>query len=135
VRHRGAILVAALVALAILSAIFAQMLHNALLTHRQLRLERDLRQTELLLAAGADRAAYRLAVDPNWRGETWRPMLDATTGAAAPQVTTQAARDAADKPWRVRIVAECPLGSQRSIQRSRSLQIPPSTTPKLGITP
>jgi hypothetical protein len=130
VRDRGAILVAALVALAILSAIFAQMLHTSLLAHRQLRLERDLRQTELLLAAGADRAAYRVAADPNYRGEIWQPKLDLPAGAADPQVAIQVTRDAADKPWRVRIVAEWSLGNQQSIQRSCSLPIPPSGSSK-----
>src|SRR6476660_7947859 len=70
-RRHGAVLVAALVCLAIIVAMIGSMLVTALAASRQLHAERDLRQCELLLQAGVDRAAYRLATERTYRGETW----------------------------------------------------------------
>ena len=95
---------------------------RALGARRQLRAERDLRQAELLLQAGADRAALQLVRQTDYRGETWTTPAQALAGRG--QVTIEALHDSATIPWRIHIVAEYPLGSERSIRRSQTFVIP-----------
>ena len=130
-RHRptGAVLFVALVCLLIIMSILGQMLQSSLRAQRQLHPERDLRQTELLLDAGIDRAAYRLGQNPDYRGETWQLAADSITGTAAGQVTIHATRAAATKPWQVTVLAEYPLDGALTIRRSRSLEIQPTLPP------
>lgn len=126
-RRRGAVLVAALVSMLLVMAMLASMLQGTLRARRQLHVARDLRQTELLLQAGAERAALRLARDDAYRGETWTLPAAAFAGRAEAQVTTEASRESDQAPWQVRVVAEFPLGSDASIRRSREFHIPPSS--------
>jgi hypothetical protein len=128
VRRGGLVLVAALVCLLVVTAIFANMLRGPMSARRQLHVERDRRQTELLRQAGADRAALRLATEADYRSEIWNLPADAILGRSAGRVTIEASRAAADQPWLVRVVAEYPLGSDFSVRRSQSLQIPSPTT-------
>jgi hypothetical protein len=124
-RHRrGSVLVVALVCLLVMMTIVSHMLLGSMRARRQLHPERNLRQTELLLQAGADRAAYRLATEAAYRGETWRLPADSIVGTGDADVTIQATRDSSDKPWQVQIMAEYPRGSEHSIRRSQTLTIP-----------
>jgi len=123
-RRRGTILVVALVCLLVMMSILGQMLLGSIRAHRALHPERDLRQTELLLAAGADRAAYRLTTEPDYRGETWDLPAPSIVGGGNGEVTIAATRDADDKPWQVRVVAEYPRGGEIPIRRSRTLLVP-----------
>jgi hypothetical protein len=125
-RRGGLVLVAALVCLLVVTAMFGNMLRGTVTARRQLHVERNRRQTELLLQAGADRAALRLATEPDYRGETWNLPAPAVLGHSDGRVTIEASRAAADQPWLVRVVAEYPLGSDFSVRRSQSLQIPSS---------
>jgi prepilin-type N-terminal cleavage/methylation domain-containing protein len=76
--RKGLVLIAALVCLLIVTSLITTMLQGALRARRQLRAERDRRQTELLVEAGADRAAARMTVDSSFRGP-----IDSVTGAIA----------------------------------------------------
>jgi hypothetical protein len=125
--RRGAVLFIALVCLLIIMSILGQMLQGSLRAQRQLHPERDLRQAELLLQAGIDRAAYRLAREPDYRGETWQPVVNSIVGTAAGQDTIKCTRTAADKPWQVNVLAEYPLDGALTIRRSRSVAIQPAT--------
>jgi hypothetical protein len=126
--RRGTVLVAALVCLLVMMTILGNMLLGSTRARRQLHPERDLRQTELLLAAGAQRAAYRLATQPEYRGETWRLPAESIVGDGAGEVTIAATRNSDDAPWQVRVVAEYPQGSNLPIHRSRTFLVPnPST--------
>jgi hypothetical protein len=122
-RRRGVILFVALVCLLIVMTILGQMLRTSMQAQRQLHPERDLRQTELLLQAGADRAAYRLAKEKNYVGETWHLPADAIIGHAEGQVTIQVSRDSTSKSLHVHVLTEYPLGSALTIRRSRTLQV------------
>ena len=121
-RRSGTVLVAALVCLLVVTAMIGTMLQHALAARRQLRAERDLRQAELLLQAGADRAALLLVRKKDYRGETWTTPDEALAGRG--QVTIKALLDSDTASWRVHIVAEYPVGSQRSVRRSRTFVIP-----------
>jgi len=122
--RRGAVLVAALVCLLIVMAMLSSMLQGALRARRQLHVERDLRQTELLLQAGVERAVFRLAGESGYRGETWTLPADAIVGSEAGRVSVEITRSAAEEPWQVRVVAEYPVGRETSIRRSRTFTVP-----------
>jgi hypothetical protein len=112
----------------IVTSILGSMLQNALRARRHLRAERHLRQTELLLRAGADLAAFRLARDPAYSGETWRVASDQVAGTGDAQVTIGVGHESEQPSWQVRVVAEYPAGSDRSIRRSRTFSLPRSTS-------
>jgi type II secretory pathway component PulK len=120
--------IAALTCLLIVTAIIGSMLQSALRARRQLHAERDRRQTELLLQAGADRAALRLATEPEFRGDTWDLPAESIVGRGAGRVTTEVSRSEDDPSWQVRIIAEYPLGRDFPIRRSQMFQIPSVTT-------
>jgi Tfp pilus assembly protein PilV len=127
-RQRGSVLIAALVCLLIVSALLGSMLLAALQASRQIRKERDRRQCELLLQAGAERAAFRLAQQPEYAGETWNLPPDSIIGMGAGQVTIAVTRPA-ERPPQIDVVAEYPLDGERSIRRSRTLSTHPPTPP------
>jgi hypothetical protein len=122
-KRRGTVLIAALVCMLVMMTILGGMLLGSLRASRQLHPERDLRQTELLLAAGIQRAANRLATQPDYRGETWRLPAESIVGDGAGEVTIAAARKSDDAPWQVRVVAEYPHGSELPIHRSRTFLV------------
>jgi len=126
--RRGTVLVAALVCLLIVMALLGSMLQGSLRARRQMHVQRDLRQCELLLQAGALRAAQRLATQAEYRGETWAVPAEQIVGAGEGQVTIAATRDADDQPWQLSVVAEYPLSGECSIRRSRTFSIPVKRT-------
>jgi hypothetical protein len=124
--RRGAMLVMVLVCLLVSMSLLGGMVRTAMEARRQLHAARDLQQTEWLVQAGADRAAYQLAQDAAYRGETWRLSLNGGGRDADAAVVIEANRDADDEHWQVRVGAEYPAGSERSIRRARTfvVQIP-----------
>jgi Tfp pilus assembly protein PilX len=128
--RRGAVIVASLVCMLVVMAILGAMLRGTLRNFRQMRSERDLRQAELLLEAGSQRAAHKLAADSNYRGETWNLPADAIAGAGEGRVTIEVTPTAGTTPSNAKIVAEYPLGGQTSIRRSLVVQIPSQQTQK-----
>ena len=122
-RRRGAMLVVALACLAIVMAIVGIMLQGALRARRQLHVERDLRQVELLLEAGLDRAAFQLANDDGYEGETWRIPASELLGSGEAEVVIVAQRSDDAEPSQVRVAAEYPVGAVTSIRRTRTFQV------------
>lgn len=128
-RRHGTVLVAAIVCLAIIVAMIGSMLVAALAASRQLRAERDLRQCELLLQAGLDRAAHRLATERNYRGEIWNLSAEQIGGAGEGQVTIELAPRSDEELRQITIVGEYPAGGETSIRRSRTITLPLNTSP------
>jgi len=126
-QRRGAVIIAALVCLVIVVAMLGVMLRAALLAQRQLHVERDRRQCELLLEAGLDRAARDLAQQADYRGEIWKLPASEVLGTAAGQVTIAVAHPADRQPLQISVTAEYPLGSEHSIRRSRTILVPSNT--------
>jgi hypothetical protein len=124
------VLVATMVCLLIVLAMLGAMLLGALRASRQLHVERDLRQCELLLHAGVERAAFHLAEDSAYAGETWKIPAAAIIGTGEGWVQIDVSRNAQNRPSEVRIVAEYPHGSEQSIRRSAIVplvdKMPPS---------
>jgi type II secretory pathway component PulK len=123
VSRSGAVLVAALVCLLIVISILGTMLRATLRTGRQLHVERDRRQAELLLQAGADRAARLLASNSQFRGDTWTLPAEAILDQGGGTVTTSLARESEELPWQLQVSAEYPLGRDFSIRRSRTFLV------------
>lgn len=119
----GAVLVATLVCLLVVMGMLGTMLQGTLRAHRQLRRERDLRQTELLLQAGGDRAVYRLANEPNYRGETWNLPADAIADKGEGRIIIEISPADGQSARKAKVVAEYPLGGETSIRRSRTFQV------------
>jgi hypothetical protein len=124
--RRGLVLTAALVCLVVSMAIIGTMLKAALTARRQLHTERDVRQAELLLQAGFDRAASKLAADSTFNGDTWELTADEIIGRGTARVTTKIEpADASGTPtWQIHVVAEYPLGRDFPIQRSQTFAVP-----------
>lgn len=123
-QRRAVILIAALVCLSIVVALIGCMLLAALQTGRHLHVERDLRQCELLLAAGIARANNQLLNNPDYRGEKWQFAAEQIIGSSAGEVTIEIAADSASDKPQFRVVAEYPLGSDTSIRRSQTVFVP-----------
>jgi Tfp pilus assembly protein PilX len=122
--RRGSVLVAALVCMLVVMMILGSMFQGVVRARRQLHRERDLRQTELLLQAGCDRAAFQLSNADDYHGETWNLPADMVVGAGRGRVTIETTRSGSQPVWEVKVVAEYPQGSETSIRRSRTFQLP-----------
>ena len=124
VRHRrGVVLICVVVCLSVVTMMLGAMLKTTLLTQRQLRVERNLRQAEWLLQAGLERAAFRLAQEPDYQGETWQLDAAQIVGPDAGQVTIEVTREFPDDIATVRVVAQYPLDSPYAIQRSHTFAL------------
>jgi hypothetical protein len=122
-RRRGAALVVALVCLVIVTAMIGNMLVGAMRAGRQMRVERECRQCDILLQAGIDHAVRQTSAVATYRGEVWDVSADEIGGSGAGQVTIEVGRPA-EGPPQIRVLAEYPVGSELSIRRSQSLQLP-----------
>ncbi len=120
-RSRGAVLICVIVCLAVATLLLATMLKRTLQVRRQLRTERNARQTEWLAQAGAERAAFRLS-DPDYEGERWMLPADAIVGSDPGVVSISVGRNSADQAS-VEVVAEYPSESVFSIRRTRKFLI------------
>jgi hypothetical protein len=121
--------VAALVSLLIAMALLGTMLQAAVQSRRQLRIERDLRQCELLQRAGIDRAAAQIARQPDYAGETWVVPAGALGREHQAHVTVRIPTDSTTPTRRIEILAEYPYGDETSIRRSFTATFTPRTSP------
>ena len=121
-RPSGSALVATLVCLVIVMALLGHMLVGALRMGRQMHVERDRRQCNLLLQAGLDRCAHRMAADEPYLGEVWDVPAAEIGGAAPGQVTIRVSSQD-EGPPQIYVLAEYPVGSETSIRRSRTFQM------------
>ena len=120
--NRGVVLICVVACLAIATLLLAAMVKRTLLTKRQIRTERHVRQAEWLVQAGAERAAFRLASDDEYTGESWWLAADAIVGTDPGIVSISASRKSTDRAS-VRVVAEYPSGRAASIRRTREFLI------------
>lgn len=130
-RKRGAVLVCVIACLAVAMLLLAGMLKRTLLTMRQIRTERQLRQTEWLVQAGVERAAFRLASDVEYTGEAWSLSAEEIVGTDPGRVNISVRRDSTDRAS-VQVVAEFPSGRVTSIRRTRAFLIDLAKTNEPG---
>ena len=120
--NRGVVLICVIACLTIVTLMLGGMLKRTLLTKRHSRAERNLRQTEWLVQAGAERAAFRLRNDAEYPGERWSLPPEAIVGAH-PGVVTITVRREAEEEASVLVVAEYPAGSDTSIRRTQEFLV------------
>lgn len=109
----GTLIVCVLVCLLVSASIAAATTHAALQWRRGIRMEHQLRQTDLLLDAGILRASKQLRRSNEYRGETWRPGRD-SVGFESPlvEIRVRAGNDPGIR--QVEVVAH--LGEQQNPQ-------------------
>lgn len=114
----GALLICVLVCLLVSSAMVTATTRSALQSRRNVRLQHQMRQTELLLDAGVLRAASQLQRSDRYQGETWRPDSE-WIPFDDPLVEIRILRvEKTDDSTRVEVVAT--LGTQGDLKRSHA---------------
>jgi len=95
-RRRGAILVVVLVCLAIATALSVVVVGHIATDRRGAQMDYRRLQASWLAEAGIERAASRLAADPEYTGETWnvstRDLATGGSGVVSIQVEAMAGR-------------------------------------------
>lgn len=79
-QRKGGLLVAVVVCMVIVSTMSLGILASALRQHRELRLHKQMQQTQLLVDSGLRKGIQSIALDPNYSGETWSPTLPNMNG-------------------------------------------------------
>ncbi len=121
--RQASVLVAVLVCLVVASALVTSSVRTALNARRAMRTQHQLRQTELLLAAGIQRATRKLRTADDYIGETWKLPLQVIPNVDTAQVKidiTSATKNASRK---IRVTARLSTGPHTSIQRSYSFSV------------
>ena len=119
-RRSGTLVVCVVVCLLVATSLAAATTHAALRWRRSLRMEHQMRQTELLLDAGILRAARQLRRSIDYRGETWRPRRS-TVGFESPVVEIRVIEAEDPRARQVEVLAQ--LGSPLAdLQRSNPSQ-------------
>lgn len=119
-RH-GVLVICVLVCLLVAGTIVTATTHLALRSRRDVRLEQQMRQTELLLDAGILRAARQLKTSGEYDGETWRPT-DAVSRFDNARVDIRVTVDEQDKDFRhVEVIASLGVAVDDVQQKTASL--------------
>lgn len=87
--RRGAVLVAAMVAMLVATSLVATMLAGALAARKECRVERGARQAALLVEAGRDKALAAWRANDTYTGETWQATLSDSPQPQQATVTIQ----------------------------------------------
>ncbi|HUP80756.1 MAG TPA: hypothetical protein VM260_19555 [Pirellula sp.] len=75
----GTVLICVLACLGIVTVLVITTMQNSLRGRREVRMQRQLLQTEFLCEAGVKRAVQRLKRSPEYKGEKWLPKLGTTS--------------------------------------------------------
>lgn len=127
--RQASILVCVLVCLAIATAIVTSTVRSALGARRAMRSQHQLRQTELLLVAGVQRASQQLQADAEFGGETWQLAPRAIPGTSSALVKIEVAQVAGDGSRRIDVTAQLSPGTHATVQRSYSFSFNPQPSP------
>ena len=126
----GTVLICVLVCLGVVIALILSTIQFSLRGRREVRMQRQLVQTELLCEAGVQRAVHQLNSSPAYQGEKWMPKLGITSFEyVAIEIRTHASADD-DQPMRVEVVATLApsADSNDSMQRSHTFNFIPNST-------
>ena len=75
----GTVLICVLACLGIVIALVMTTMQSSLRGRREVRMQRQLIQTEFLCEAGVQRAVQQLKKSPEYKGEKWFPKLGSTS--------------------------------------------------------
>ena len=115
--RQASILVCVLVCMAVATALVVATTRSALRARREVRTHRQLRQVELVLEAGIQRAARQLTSDAQYGGETWTLSESTVPQLGSAQVEIEVS------PREVHVVARMPATGLPVVQRSYSFPI------------
>ena len=118
----GAVLICVLVCIAVVAMLLAGMIRNTLMTRRQLRTEQHARQAAWLVQAGAERAAFQLAKDSKYEGESWGLEPGEIVGSHPGQINITVDQLSSERVIAT-VVAEYPSGEITSVKRSHEFKI------------
>ena len=121
-RGRGAVLIVVLVCLALATALFVLVAKQAVAERRAIDRSCHALQSRWLAEAGVERAAARLAADPDYAGETWDLSAKQLAGNDDAIVRIQVEK-IADRPERrsVRVEADYPSGPERRCRQVKRI--------------
>ena len=119
-RRRGAILLVVIVLLAIVSALSFSMIKVGLVRRQAIRSEQWGVQAGWLAESALERAAWRLAADPDYAGETWK-LSPEELGRDDSAVVTIEVEGVPGQPGRraVRVKADYPDALRHRTRRSK----------------
>ena len=123
--RQASVLVAVLVCIAIASALVTSSVRTALNARRALRTQHQLRQTELLLAAGIQRATQQLQATDDYTGETWELLSPLISSVESAQVIIDITPKAKNTSRQVSVTAQLLVSAHITIQRSYSFSVDP----------
>jgi len=119
----ASVLVCVLVCMAIAASLVTSSVRTALDARRAMRTQHQLRQTELLLAAGIQRAKLRLQAADEYSGETWDLPSEVIPHIESAQVKIVVIPAAADSSRKVQVTARLSVATNLAIQRSYSFLV------------
>ena len=125
----GTVLICVLACLGVVIALVMSTVQSSLRGRREVRLQRQLVQTELLCEAGVQRAVKKLTISPDYHGEKWMPKLGITSFAfVLIEIRTKASSDD-PRSLRVEVIATLATSTESndSMQRSHTFTIDPTT--------
>lgn len=123
-RRNGLVLAIALVAIAIASVVLLAIVKTAVAERRAMDVRQWQAQALWLADSGLERAAARLAADPDYRGETWHVPADELDGKAAAVVRIEIEPDGAIESRRqIRVQADYPDTSLNRARCSRQIAV------------
>ncbi len=121
-RRRGVVLLVGIVCLAVASVLFLSLLRLSVAERHRVDTEAWQLQAAWLAESGLERAAARLAADPEYQGETWSLPADVlgTQDDAAVRIQVE---NVPDDPHRrtVRVEADYPDHPQRRARYSKQV--------------
>ena len=123
--RQASVLVCVLVCLAVATSLVTSSVRNALDQRRAMRTQHQLRQTELLLSAGVQRAAQRLQSKSGYVGEVWELPAEVISNINPGQVEIVVTSKGKQGPRNVRVTAKLSTGPHTAIKRSYAFSIDP----------
>jgi type II secretory pathway component PulK len=128
--RRGAVLLAVLVCLIVITIVCGTLLKQGLAARGQLQAEERRLQARWLAESGLERAAARLESDITYPGETWKPSPDSLGGSWPGQVTISVSR-VEDHPNQrlVQVQADYPSGATYRVRQHTQAMIDLNSVP------
>ena len=121
-RRTASVLICVLACLVVVTGLTMASVKSALVARRQVRQERNIAQTELLLQAGIQRAVTGATGDAAYEGEVWNIPAESLGVESPARVTITLNRDQ-DQSTTVTVVAQLPADSPTSVQRSHTFTL------------
>ena len=124
--HKGAILVAVLVTMLVVTSMVGTTMVLSLRSQRECRVERQRMQVQFLCEAGAMRAFEKMVADPTFVGDRWLPELGDGSDAI-PEIITRIVHEP-DQPPTIEVVASLEAGPYlQRVQRTALFPFRPTT--------